>query len=600
VSSPQAGRLSALRSELDKDGLDGFVVPLTDEHASEYVAAYAQRLAWLTGFTGSAGTGVVLAETAAIFVDGRYSLQVENEVDASLFERRNLAEKGPLDWLAETAPRGARIGYDPRLHAPAWVERAEEALARIGAAAVAVEDNPIDRIWQDQPERPRAPVRPHPAAYAGLESREKRWQIAETLRESGARAAVLTALDSIAWLFNIRGGDVVHTPVTLAYAVIYDDASARLFVDADKLDAAVRAHLGADVRLESYARFYAALEELAGDGWDVLADPASANAAVFARLEAGGARIVKAQDPCALPKARKNATEIAGARAAHIRDGAAVTEFLCWIDRHAPDGEIDEFTAAQRLEAFRRQRESFIEPSFDTISGAGPNGAIVHYRVSPETSRRLERGMLYLVDSGGQYPDGTTDITRTMPIGAVGEEERERFTRVLKGHIAIATLRFPKGTTGTQIDAMARYTLWQAGLDYDHGTGHGVGAHLGVHEGPQRIAKPANGTALEPGMICSNEPGYYKAGAYGIRIENLVLVVADEKPGDEREMLGFETLALAPIDRRLVRSDMLTLGERAWLDGYHARVRERLDGEVAPETRAWLETMTAPLEESGQ
>jgi len=599
TTQSHAARLAALRARLDELGLSGFVVPLTDEHAGEYVAGYAQRLAWLTGFTGSAGTAVVLAGRAALFIDGRYTLQAEAQVDGAIFERRNIAETPVLDWLAEHTQAGMRIGFDPRLHSPAWAAKAAAALEPAGARLEAVADNPVDAVWPDRPARPRTSVAAHGQEFTGKSSGEKRREIADALAARNADAAVLTTLDSIAWLFNIRGGDIRHTPVTLAYAVLAADGSATLFIDRDKLSEDVRAHLGAEVRLAPYDDFYDALKSLGRDGRSVLADPASANAAVFSALEASGARIVRADDPCALAKACKTDVEINGARAAHLRDGAALTEFLCWFDRTAPGGGLDELSAAETLEAFRRRNPEFRGPSFDTISGAGPNGAIVHYRVSAKSSRTIAPGMLYLVDSGAQYPDGTTDVTRTLPVGEVGKEERRRFTEVLKGHIALATLRFPEGTTGAQVDAIARRPLWEAGRDYDHGTGHGVGAYLGVHEGPQRIAKQPNSVALEPGMICSNEPGYYKAGGFGIRIENLVLVTAAAAESDERKMLGFETLTLAPIDRRLILSERLTEVERDWLDAYHARVREALAPLVEPGTRDWLEAMTAPLAAGG-
>jgi len=599
TTSLHADRVAALRSRLDDLGLAGFVVPLTDEHASEYVADYAQRLAWLTGFAGSAGTAVVLARHAALFIDGRYTLQAEAQVDHAVFERHNIAETRLLDWLAEHAETGMRIGFDPRLHSPAWVEKAEEALGRSGAHLIAVKENPIDAVWSDQPDRPHAPVVAHPVEFAGKESAEKRREITEAIAAKKADAAAITMLDSIAWLFNIRGGDVRHTPVTLAYAILAADGSATLFIDQDKLTKGLVDHLGSDVRLAPYERFYEDLSGLGRGGRAVIADPATANAAVFTQLEAGGARIIKAADPCALPKACKNDVEIAGVRAAHLRDGAALTDFLCWLDRAAPQGGLDELAVAERLDTFRRRNPEYVGPSFDTISGAGPNGAIVHYRVSAESSRSLAPGMLYLVDSGGQYPDGTTDVTRTVPVGTVGTEERAAFTAVLKGHIALATLRFPDGTTGAQIDAIARRPLWELGVDYDHGTGHGVGAYLGVHEGPQRIAKQPNATALTRGMICSNEPGYYRTGRFGIRIENLVLVTMAPHDPDEREMRGFETLTLAPIDRRLIMTERLTAAERSWVDAYHVSVREALLPLVAPETRGWLEEMTAPLADGG-
>lgn len=592
MNTPRAERLAAFRRELAARGLDGFVVPLTDAHASEYVAERDRCLAWLTGFAGSAGSAIVLADKAAVFVDGRYVLQVEAQVDGALFERIHTADQEPLAWLATRAGKDMRIGYDPSLHTVGQVEHLQRALARSGAEAVAVPDSPFDIVWTDRPRPSSAPARPHPVDFAGMSAADKRQEIADALAAAGARTAVLTALDAIAWAFNIRGEDVAHTPVALAYALVRADRTATLFIAPEKVTDALRAHLGNGVTLAPYDAFYDALGDVEGP---VLADPASANAAVFGSLDAAGVRIVREADPCALMKARKNPVEIAGTRAAHIRDGAAVTRFLHWLDGAAPGGGLDEIAAAERLAQFRKGGTHHVGPSFDTISGAGPNGAIVHYRVSPETSRPLRPGELYLVDSGAQYLDGTTDITRTVPVGDVGEEERRNFTRVLKGHIALATLRFPKGTTGAQIDALARRPLWDAGLDYDHGTGHGVGSFLAVHEGPQRIAKIPNRVALVPGMIVSNEPGFYKTGGYGIRIENLVMVCEDEASG-ERPFRRFETLTLAPIDRRLVIPSMLSDAERAWLDAYHARVRETLTPLVPAATAAWLATMTAPLD----
>ncbi len=594
MSSIHAARLAALRGILAEESLAGFVVPLTDEHASEYVADYARRLAWLSGFTGSAGTAIVLADRAAVFIDGRYVLQAAEEVDDALYERVQVEETSPLDWLEARLGDGMRIGYDPRLHSIGWVEEWTARLTRKGAALVALEANPIDRIWSDQPPRPPAPAEPHPLEFAGVAAADKRRMIAGEVKAAGANGLVVTMLDAVAWLFNIRGRDVPHTPVVLAYALLRGDGSATLFLAPDKVTEALRAHLDDDVTLAPYDAFYETLEGLDTAAGPLLVDPASANAAVFAALADAGVEVIRGADPCALAKAQKNPVEIAGSRAAHIRDGAALTEFLHWLDEAAPKGGLDEMTAAERLADFRRRRAHFRDLSFDTISGAGPNGAIVHYRVSEETTRPLRPGEIYLVDSGAQYLDGTTDITRTVAIGTPGDEERERFTRVLKGHIALATLRFPKGTTGAQIDALARRPLWDAGLDYDHGTGHGVGSYLAVHEGPQRIAKIPNTTPLLPGMIVSDEPGYYKAGRYGIRIENLILVVADEAAA-ERPFLRFEVLSLAPIDRRLVVPAMLNAAERRWLDAYHARVRETLLPHIAEEARDWLKAMTAPL-----
>ncbi|GEQ99383.1 Xaa-Pro aminopeptidase [Iodidimonas gelatinilytica] len=594
MSKPHAERLSALRAELSRQALDGFVVPLTDEHNSEYVADYAQRLAWLTGFEGSAGSAIVLAEKAAMFVDGRYVIQVRDQVDSALFAHVHLTETDPLDWLWGEVKKGDRIGYDPRLHTPGWVAQAQSRLQRKGAELVAVDQNPIDAVWPDQPAPPPFPLKPHDAALAGATSADKRARIGGDIAENGAEAAVLTALDSIAWLFNIRGNDVAHTPVALAYAVLHKDGRADLFVAPEKMTDAVREHLGNEVSIAPYDGFYDALADLGAGGKAVLADPATANAAVFEALKKGGADIVRAADPCALPKACKTEAEIKGSIAAHERDGAAVTEFLHWLDQEAHKGGLTEIGCVAKLESFRKKRDGFCDTSFDTISGAGSNGAICHYRVSEESSRPLTPGELYLVDSGGQYPDGTTDITRTVPVGTVGDEEKDRFTRVLKGHIALARARFPKGTTGAQLDAIARKPLWDVGLDYDHGTGHGVGSYLAVHEGPQRISKAPNAIALQPGMILSNEPGYYKDGGFGIRIENLVTVVADED-SHERPFLRFETLTLAPIDRRLVKTELLSEDEIGWLDRYHARVYDTLDSLVAEDTRDWLAQMTAPI-----
>ncbi len=595
MSTVHAKRLAALRRDLDSRDLDGFVVPLTDEHGSEYVADYAQRLAWLSGFTGSAGTAVVLADRAAIFIDGRYVLQAAAEVDEALYERVQVEETTPIDWLEARLEAGMRIGYDPRLHSIGRVEDWTARLARKGATLVPLADNPIDRVWSDQPPRPPAPAEPHPLEFAGVSAADKRRTIAGEIRAAGANGLVVTMLDAVAWLFNIRGRDVPHTPVVLAYALLRADGSATLFLAPEKVTDALEAHLDGDVALAPYDAFYETLQGLDVDAGPLLVDPASANAAVFAALADAGVEVVRGADPCALAKAQKNPVEIAGSRAAHVRDGAALTEFLHWLDEEAPKGGLDEMIAAERLAGFRRRRAHFRDLSFDTISGAGPNGAIVHYRVSEASRRAIRPGEIYLVDSGAQYLDGTTDITRTVAIGEAGAEERERFTRVLRGHIALATLRFPKGTTGAQIDALARRPLWEAGLDYDHGTGHGVGSYLAVHEGPQRIAKIPNATPLLPGMIVSDEPGYYKRGAYGIRIENLILVVEDEEEA-ERPFLRFETLSLAPIDRRLVVPAMLNAAERRWLDAYHARVRETLLPHVAEDARDWLVAMTAPLE----
>jgi Xaa-Pro aminopeptidase len=587
-------RLNRLRRELAGRGLDGFVVPRADEHQGEYVPPCGQRLAWLTGFTGSAGMAIVLRDRAVLFVDGRYTLQAATQVDTCLFEIRHLIDEPPAHWLATALKPGAVLAYDPWLHTPHEVERFRAAAERAGAALRAVSDNPLDRVWPGRPAAPIAPLMPHPERFAGEGAQSKRTRIGRALQEDGIAAVVLTMPESIAWLLNIRGGDVPHTPLPLSFAILRADGSVTLFIDRRKLVRGIERHFGNAVTVAPPEALGPALDELAAEGGRVQADPASAASWVFDRLQAADAKIHRAADPCLLPKACKNPIECDGTRAAHRRDGAALTRFLAWLAKEASRGGLSEIAASDRLEAFRRENEYFRDLSFPTISGAGSNGAIVHYRATPETEKRLKPGSLYLLDSGAQYLDGTTDVTRTIAIGKPLDEMRDRFTRVLKGHIALALARFPKGTTGTQLDAFARHALWQKGLDYDHGTGHGVGSYLGVHEGPQRISKAPNAQALLPGMIVSNEPGYYKTGAYGIRIENLVLVQPAEGAA-EREMLGFETLTLAPIDRNLIDPSLLDEDEIAWLDEYHARVRETLTPIVDPETAAWLSQATQPI-----
>ena len=587
-------RLQALREELARRRLDGFVVPLTDEHMSEYVGAYAQRLAWLTGFQGSAGSAVVLPAEAAIFVDGRYTLQVREQVDGTHWSYQSVPQTSVAAWLKAHAPEGARIGYDPWLHTKGWVTQARAALKDRGAELVAVDTNPVDAVWPDRPAPSDARLVVHPDALAGKSAAAKRQDIAEWLTAQKADAAVLSALDSIAWTFNIRGRDVDRTPVALAYALVDADGTADLFVEPGKLGEDVAQHLGNAVRLHPRSAFAGHLAGLSGKR--IAADPERAVAAIFEALEKAGATVIEARDPAVLPKAIKNEAEIAGTRAAHHRDGAALTRFLHWLAVEAPKGGLDELTAAARLQAFREETGRLEDLSFDTISGAGPNGAVVHYRVSEETNRPIEPNSLFLIDSGGQYQDGTTDVTRTVAIGTPTAEMRDRFTRVLKGHIALARAIFPQGTRGSQLDILARQYLWQAGLDYAHGTGHGVGSYLGVHEGPQRIATFGGGDEpLQAGMILSDEPGYYKAGEYGIRIENLVLVTPQAIAGAEKEMLGFETLTLAPIDRTLIDTALLDPAERAWIDAYHARVLAEIGPLVPEETWNWLAEVTRPL-----
>ena len=596
--STYADRLQALRVQLRRQRLDGFVVPLTDEHMSEYVGAYAQRLAWLTGFGGSAGTAAVLPTKAAIFVDGRYTLQVREQVSPDHWSYWQVPDTSVAEWLGTHAPQGARIGYDPWLHTRAWVDGAAAALKLRGGELVPVEANPVDAIWSDRPAPSPALLAPYDDALAGKPSAAKRAEIADWLGERDADAVVLSALDSIAWALNVRGADVDHTPVALAYAIVNRDGSADLFVEPEKVGDAVRRHLGNSVRVRDRTDFAPALGTYAGKR--VVADPERAVAAIFDRLEAGGATVVATRDPVVLAKALKNDAEIAGHRAASLRDGVAVTRFLRWVERECPHGGQTELSAAAKLLEFREASGELLDTSFSTISATGPHGAIPHYHVTPESNAPIEPGQLYLIDSGGQYRDGTTDITRVMPIGEPTAEMRDRFTRVLKGHIALATAVFPDGTLGGQIDAFARRPLWEAGLDYPHGTGHGIGAYLSVHEGPQRIASPnyPGGAAMEPlraRMMLSNEPGYYKAGEYGIRIENLVLVAPREVPGGDRAMLGFETMTLAPIERTLIDPALLTDGELSWLNAYHARVYEALAPELDEGDRQWLEKKCAPL-----
>jgi Xaa-Pro aminopeptidase len=595
VSTTQEQRLSALRGQLAAQGLHGFVVPLTDEHMSEYVGGYAKRLEWLTGFTGSAGSAVVLADKAAIFIDGRYTLQVKDQVPEALYAHVSVPESSVAAWLKDAVSAGQRIGYDPWFHTKAWVTAARASVEAAGGTLVAVEANPVDAIWTDRPAPSLAPLTVQDEQLAGQSSAAKRQAMGDAIAKLGADVAVVAALDSIAWLLNVRGADVTHTPVPRSYVLLHADGTATLFCEPEKLTDAVRAHLGNAVAHAPRAAFAEALAALGKAGKRVLVDPEWAVAAISEALAQAGATVIDGKDPTILARARKTPAEVAGTRAAHVRDGAAISRFLHWLSEAAPAGSVDELSAEDQLLAFRQATGALVDLSFAPISGAGPNGAIVHYRSTPATNRPLRTGELYLIDSGGQYRDGTTDITRTIAVGPAGAEERARFTRVLKGHIALATARFPKGTSGRNLDTLARLALWQVGLDYDHGTGHGVGSFLAVHEGPQRIAKAGSDVALEPGMIISNEPGYYKTGAYGIRIENLVLVQSDVRPDDERDMFAFETLTLAPIDRALIDASLLSAEERDWLNAYHARVRSTLSPLVPPQTAQWLDDVTRPI-----
>jgi len=586
--------VSALRGELAEAGLDAFLIPQSDEHLSEFIAPYAQRLRWLSGFTGSAGSAAVTARRAAIFVDGRYTEQVARETDRAVWS----SASDPAAWLIAELGSGARVGYDPWLHSAASVAELAACLAQASIELVPVAVNPINRIWTDRPAPSLAPVIPWPEASAGQGSAGKRADIAAMLADAGAGAMIVSALDALAWTFNVRGNDIPHVPVALMMALIWSDASADIFVAPGKVTPALVTHLGPDVRLhprDSLDDFLAGL-----GGARIAIDPAMTVEALSRLLDRAGATIVASRDPITGWKARKTPAEIAGHRAAQQLDGVALTRFLHWMALHAPSGEIDEIGAAERLGAFRREAHDFLDLSFTAISAAGPNAACPHYMPTPTTNRRIGPNDIYLIDSGGQYRGGTTDVTRTIAIGAASDELRDRYTRVLKGHIALATARFPEGTSGGQLDAFARRHLWEAGLDYNHGTGHGVGACLSVHEGPARIAKPWGTAAgveepLAASMILSNEPGYYKPGAYGIRIENLLLVVALSDVGGDQPCLGFETLTFAPIDQRLIDTALITPEERRWLDGYHATVFDQIGPAVPDDVRRWLFDMTRPL-----
>lgn len=593
-------RLSALREELARRKLDGFVVPISDEHLSEYVGAYAQRLAWLTGFGGSAGAAVVLKDNAAMFVDGRYTIQVRDQVDGKLYDYKSVPADSIADWIAETAPEGAKIGFDPWLHTRDWANAMHARLDKAGAQLVALDSNPIDAVWADQPEPSTAPAFVQDDALAGRSSADKRGEIADWLKAEKLDAVVVSALDSVAWILNIRGADVDHTPVALSYLVVQEDGTADWFIAPEKVTDEVTGALGNAVRIRPRDAFSDAFAELAGKR--VAVDPERSVYAIFDRLDAVGAVVLAETDPAVLPKAIKTAAEQEGHRAAQARDGAAVSRFLHWLVGEGPKGTVDELSAAAKLYGLREETGQLVDLSFDTISGAGSNGAQCHYRVSEETCLPLAPNSVYLVDSGGQYTDGTTDITRTVWIGpdAPPAEVKDRFTRVLQGHIALDTQIFPTGTSGSALDVLARQYLWQAGVDYPHGTGHGVGSFLGVHEGPQRIAKGRGGQAgtdqaLIAGMILSNEPGYYKAGEYGIRIENLVLVEERTIDGMEGDWLGFSALTLVPIDRTLVDKDMLSPEQIDWWNTYHAKVREVLAPQLDGDTLAWLEAACQPL-----
>jgi Xaa-Pro aminopeptidase len=597
VSSPSASgeRVKALQREMKSRRLKGFIVPHSDEHQNEFLAPPAERLAWLTGFTGSAGVAVVLDKAAALFVDGRYILQARAQADPDLFEVLQTPEAKASGWIAENLNKGAAVGYDPSLHTIKEIERLTETLGKSGIKLNPVDTNLIDLIWQDRPKLSPAAIAPHGVEYAGRSAFDKIRDVQAKLKDDNADAVLLTLLDSIAWLFNIRGGDIKHTPVALAFAIVPATGRPTLFIDPSKVGDNVKGELRDVVELAEPQALMEKIKVLGEAHARVRLDPETAPIRFAQALKAGGAQVVPGQDPCIQPKAIKNEIEIKGARAAQLRDGVAMARFLAWLDETGESGKIDEVAAAMKLEDCRRESGQLKDIAFDTISAAGPNGAIVHYRPTNKTKRMLEPGMLYLIDSGAQYRDGTTDVTRTVAIGSPTAEMRRHYGLVLKAHIAIATARFPKGTRGQDLDPYARRPLWEVGLDFDHGTGHGVGSYLSVHEGPQRLSRLGT-VELEPGMILSNEPGLYREDHYGIRLENLVLVTPPERiPGGTREMMGFETLTLVPFDRRLIDPKQLLPFELAWLNDYHARIRREIEPILLSDDRAWLRHATAPI-----
>jgi Xaa-Pro aminopeptidase len=589
-----SARLSALREELTRRNLNGFVVPRADQQQNEYVAPSEERLAWLTGFTGSAGLAVVLAQEAALFVDGRYTLQAAKQVDGKAWAVESLVEPPPESWITKHLKAGDRLGFDPWLHTSAAAERLTAACAKAGAELVAVESNPVDTIWTERPPPPLAPVAVHGARFSGESEADKLLRIGQEFDRLGADALVLSDSHAVAWTFNIRGADVAHTPLPLSYALVPKHGRPTVFIDHRKLSNSARDHLEQSADVREPDAMAPELTALATSGASIALDSATAADALSRLVTAAGGKVLRGSDPVTLLKAVKNPTEIEGTRSAHRRDAVALARFLAWTDREAPKGRLTEIDTVEALETFRRDTGALKDVSFPTIAGTGPNGAIVHYRVTRKSNRRIAPGDLLLIDSGAQYEDGTTDVTRTIAVGEPTAEMRDRFTRVLRGHIAIARAVFPDGSSGAQLDTLARQFLWQAGVDFEHGTGHGVGSYLSVHEGPARISKLGT-TPLKRGMILSNEPGYYKTDAFGIRIENLELVTAAEIAGAERPMNAFETLTFAPIDRRLIEVKMLSQAELDWVNAYHGQVREMVRAQLDESDKLWLDVATAPL-----
>ncbi|MFB2648114.1 aminopeptidase P family protein [Shewanella mangrovisoli] len=590
-----ANRLAAIRSELASANLDAFIIPRADEYLGEYVPEHNERLYWATDFTGSAGMAIVLKDKAAIFTDGRYTVQVRLQVDANLFSYESLTDTPQIEWLCDTLAAGSRVGFDARLHTLAWFENAKAMLAKAQIELVAVEQNPIDKHWQNRPAPSSAAITLFSNESAGKTSLQKRTEIGALVKKAGADVALIAALDSFCWLLNIRGNDVPRLPVVLGCALLHANGDMQLFTDLSKLPEGIEEHVGAGVSFNSEASLADTLASL--QGVKLLSDPNSANAWAQNIARDAGAKLIAGIDPVSLPKAQKNAAELAGMRASHIRDGVAVSRFLAWLDAEVAANRLhDEATLADKLESFRLEDPQYREPSFDTISAAGANAAMCHYNHNNGTPAMMTMDSIYLVDSGAQYLDGTTDVTRTIAIGKVTDEQKKMVTLVLKGHIALDQARYPKGTTGQQLDAFARQYLWQHGFDYDHGTGHGVGHFLSVHEGPQRIGKNLNAIALMPGMVLSNEPGYYRADSFGIRLENLVVVQHCEAlKGAEREMYEFDALTLIPMDARLIDKSLLTQGEIDWFNAYHQKVFNTLSPLMSGSELEWLTKVTKAI-----
>lgn len=588
-------RLKQLRQEMLKANIDAFIVPRTDEHQGEYVAPHSERLLWLTGFNGSAGFAIILPHRAGLFVDGRYTLQAKQQVDTASFDIVPTAEISGPTWLSQHLKPGAKLAYDPWMTTEREIQSYEKALENQEITFLPLEKNLIDQIWLDQPKKPTHPIYIHPREFSGQDFEEKLMIFAKELKKKQAYAGVITMTESVSWLFNIRGSDYDFVPTMSAYAIGYDTGKADIFIDVQKISPDIKTYFGASVTVKPFDSFEKTLQELGRLNARIVIDPLIAPIQAIYAVENSGGKVIRCDEPILHLKACKNTAELDGMRRAHIRDGAALTTFLHWISTKAPNGKLDELQAVEKILECRQKFSEFKMPSFATISGTGPNGAIIHYRVTPETNRKIEKNDIYLIDSGGHYIDGCTDVTRTIAIGTVTPEQKDRFTRVLKGHIALATSVFPQGTSGSQLDILARYALWQVGLDYAHGTGHGVGAALSIHEGPQRISSAPNNVALKPGMILSNEPGYYKPEAYGIRIENLIIVKLLNMADAEKTMLGFETITFAPIDLNLIDQTLLTKEEIIWLNDYHQEVNVKLSSLLEPEVRDWLKEITRPL-----